>query len=176
MSFFHEDQRIRQPWFLGILAVLIGLCWLAFVQPIIRDDPFEPLDEDPAPDWLVVALWIFLGLVLPLYFWWFRLETDVNAERLQVRMPPLVRREFRATDIAGFETRTYRPIREYGGWGIRGWGSNRAYNISGNQGLQLVLKDGRRVLIGTQRPDELESAVRQMMSGGSQPWVPPKAT
>jgi hypothetical protein len=159
MTIFHEDQRIRQPWFLGIIAVLAALAWLAFVQQIIRGEPFG---DNPAPDWLVVALWLLLGLAGPAFFWLFRLETDVDAERLRVGMPPFVHREFRAADIAGFEAREYRPIREFGGWGIRGWGANRAYNISGNQGVQLVLTNGNRVLIGTKRPQELESALHQL--------------
>ncbi len=37
-----------------------------------------------------------------------------------------------------FYARKYRPIREYGGWGIRyGW-NGRAYSTSGNEGVQLV--------------------------------------
>jgi hypothetical protein len=54
-------------------------------------------------------------------------------------------------------------LREYGGWGVRGFGSNRAYNMRGDQGVQLDLVDGSRVLIGTQRPGELETAIAAML-------------
>ena len=51
-------------------------------------------------------------------------------------------------------------MKEFGGWGIRVAGDGRAYNAYGNQGVQLILTDGSRILIGTQRPDELLGALR----------------
>ncbi|GAG70226.1 unnamed protein product, partial [marine sediment metagenome] len=36
-----------------------------------------------------------------------------------------------------------------------GFGNKRAYNISGNQGVGLTLKNGENILIGSQNPDEL---------------------
>jgi hypothetical protein len=34
-----------------------------------------------------------------------------------------------------------------------------AYNVRGDQGVELTLRDGRRVLIGTQRATELAAAI-----------------
>jgi len=52
-------------------------------------------------------------------------------------------------------------MREFGGWGIRTSGDGgRAYNAYGNMGVQLVLTDGKRVLVGTQRAEELLAALR----------------
>jgi hypothetical protein len=67
-------------------------------------------------------------------------------------------------EIESFEVRTYRPVTEYGGWGIKGSSRNKAYNISGNVGLQLKLKNGRRVLFGTQESQAVEYAMRKMMN------------
>lgn len=57
-------------------------------------------------------------------------------------------------DIDQIHVRKYSPILEYGGWGIRFGRNGRAYNIRGNTGIQIVRKNGKRLLIGTQRPDE----------------------
>ena len=54
---------------------------------------------------------------------------------------------------------TYSPLVEYGGWGIRGWGKNVALNARGNRGVRLMLMDGRRVLVGSQRAEELAAAL-----------------
>jgi hypothetical protein len=51
--------------------------------------------------------------------------------------------------------RKYKPLLEYGGYGIRGFGNNRALNIAGKTGLQLIFKDGRKLLIGTQKGLEM---------------------
>ena len=59
--------------------------------------------------------------------------------------------------------RTYSPITEYGGWGIK-WGSGgKAYNVSGNRGVQQEFTDGKRLLIGSQKPEQLDSAIAQYL-------------
>jgi hypothetical protein len=37
----------------------------------------------------------------------------------------------------------------------------KAYNVSGNQGIQLVFKDGNSLLIGTQKPNEASAALQK---------------
>ena len=56
--------------------------------------------------------------------------------------------------------RPYSPIGDYGGWGLRGLAGNKAYNVWGSEGLQLVFKSGNRLLLGTQHPAELREALR----------------
>ena len=34
-----------------------------------------------------------------------------------------------------------------------------AYNVSGDRGVELTLKDGRRVMLGSQRADELAAVI-----------------
>lgn len=72
---------------------------------------------------------------------------------------PLYRWRIALQEIASAEAVTYSPLADYGGWGIRGWGKNTALNARGNRGVQVALHDGRRVLIGSQRPEELAEAL-----------------
>lgn len=55
--------------------------------------------------------------------------------------------------------RRYRPLVEYGGWGFRLGPSGKAYNTRGDEGVQLLLRDGGRVLIGSARAQELAHAI-----------------
>lgn len=50
---------------------------------------------------------------------------------------------------------------EYGGWGLRlgGFGKGQAYNISGDKRLQLEFTTGQRLLIGTNKPEELSTVL-----------------
>lgn len=73
---------------------------------------------------------------------------------------PLYRRRIALADIASAEAVTYSPIADYGGWGIRGFGSSVALNARGDRGVRLTLQDGRRVLIGSQRPEELAASLK----------------
>ena len=39
----------------------------------------------------------------------------------------------------------------------------RAYNVSGDRGVELTLANGKRVLIGSQRSEELAEAIRRIV-------------
>lgn len=117
--------------------------------------------------WPVVAIAAeVVGLLaVAVLLWTFRLETVVRPAGLYIRYVPfhLHWRQFAAQDLSECYARTYRPILEYGGWGIRcGW-KGRAYNVSGHEGVQLVFKNGKRLLIGSQRSHELDRAIRSIL-------------
>ncbi len=76
---------------------------------------------------------------------------------------PLEKNQHPLADIEKVEARTYKPLREYGGWGIRGLANHRAYNVSGSQGVELTLRDGRRILIGSQKAQELALAIQSQL-------------
>ena len=61
---------------------------------------------------------MLLGILLPVFCLWFGMETVVYTDRVEIRMAPFTRRVFRPSDIAGAEARTYRPMREFKGWGF----------------------------------------------------------
>ena len=41
------------------------------------------------------------------------------------------------------------------GWGVRWYGPGWLYNVSGLDAIELVLKNGKQLRIGTDEPDEL---------------------
>ena len=63
-------------------------------------------------------------------------------------------------DIRSVEARTYSPLKEYGGWGIRGWGQKKAYNVMGNEGVELKLSNSQQIMIGSQKAQELALALK----------------
>ena len=160
MPLFFERQYQRQPWLIAIILGVGALGWGSLIQQVVRD---KPVGDNPMSDWGVVVLWLLTGVGLPVFFFWMHMDTSVEPGRILIRMRPISSREILADQIVRFSARTYRPVREFGGWGLRGFGSNRAYNISGDQGVQLQLVDGNRVLIGSQRSRKLEAAIAEMM-------------
>jgi hypothetical protein len=78
---------------------------------------------------------------------------------ISFRFRPLTRRVIPIADIESAQARSYGALRAYGGWGIRGLDGQRAYSVSGDRGVELDLADGRKVLIGSQRADELARAI-----------------
>jgi len=90
-----------------------------------------------------------------------RMTTRVDHEGVHVvyGLVPIYRNSFPLSEIESAKAETYSPLREFGGWGIRGFGKNRALNMQGNRGVRLTLKNGDRMLIGSARAEDLEVAI-----------------
>lgn len=162
---FREEQRFHQWWIQAVVLGVAGFAWFFFLcQVVLR----RPLGNRPAPDWLTVLTWLLTGIGLPWLFISARLVVEVREDGLHYRFHPFHARWHRLApeEMEGAEARTYRPILEYGGWGIRyGWKGGKAYNVSGNQGVQVHLRGGKEVLFGSRRPEELESALWDLLQG-----------
>lgn len=73
---------------------------------------------------------------------------------------PTYREVVPLASIKVVEAVTYRPLRDCGGWGIRrGVGDERVLNARGDRGVRLTLIDGDKILIGSQRAEELAQAL-----------------
>jgi hypothetical protein len=155
---FHEEQRLTQWWIRLIALVVAALGWWAFVAQIVLG---EPWGNRPAPDWVVWLIFLLMGIGLPALLLFAKLSVTVTAEAVRIRWMPFAWRTIRLADIEAAEARTYRPLLEYGGWGVR-WAPGRgmAWNASGDRGVQLTLASGKQLLIGSQRAKELERAIR----------------
>lgn len=155
---FREVQRFRHvPWVMALVFGLAAVPWWGFWQQIVRGVPFG---NNPGPDLLVILIWLAFGIGLPLFFWQLKLVVEVTPDAVVIRYAPFVNRIIPRATIAHAGTRRYRPLREFGGWGVRGWGGRIAYNVSGNEGAELTLTDGRVVLIGSRQAAALIQAIR----------------
>jgi hypothetical protein len=160
---FREVQCIRRVWWVMLLVGGIAcLTWYSFWQQILLG---RPVGTNPGPDWAIAAIWLLCGIGLPVLLLTMRLIVEVHPGHISIRYVPLLRRRIPTAEIAHFRARSYRPILEYGGWGIKGWSRGRiAYNVRGNRGVELELRDGRQVMIGSQRADELEEALGAVLA------------
>ena len=164
---FCEIQRFRQTWIwvlvLPISLFLIILFGYGMVKQLIFGHSWgsRPLSDTALA--IIGPLWILFGIGLAYLFYSMKLVTEVRSDGLYIRFFPLTHREIPFEDIRRCEVRTYSPIREFGGWGIRYGRKAKAYNVSGNRGVQLELSNGKRLLIGSQRPEELARAIEAKM-------------
>ena len=156
---FQEQQRISMWWVWVAVFVPAAIMLNIFVQQIVLG---QPHGEHPGPNWLLWVLTVFLCLCVPALLLILRLTVTVDEAGIHIRYYPFVRRTIPFTDIRSFQARRYRPIREFGGWGIRtGLGKKSAYNAKGDLGVELYLRDMRSVMIGSQRHEELAAALRR---------------
>ena len=153
---FDESQRFNQWWIWAIILGVIGVSLYASIETIQMGDSLF--------NWTNFSV-IIPVFIIPALFYFLKLKTKVEENGIYVRFIPFHLKEiFISWDqLDECYIRTYSPLGEYGGWGIKYGlgGAGKVYNVSGNQGLQLVFKDGSRLLIGTQKPEELQEIVKK---------------
>jgi len=154
---YREVQQFRQIWMWLFIVLLAGIAWYSFLQQIIFGKPFG---SNPAPDPVMWIIWIAYGIGIPLLFYSVKLTVEVSKNGIHIHFFPLYSRIVPFKDVWSYEVSQYRPILDYGGWGIR-WalGIGWAYNVSDNWGVQLELSNGKRLLIGSQNPEKLAQMI-----------------
>jgi len=136
--------------------------WLAIPGMVVSIIiTFSQTLKKPESSWDDLITLLLINAALIVFFILLRLETKLDEHGVYYRLFPFhLRMRFIAwTDVAQVKVRSYDPLGEYWGWGIKGTRKNRAINISGDVGLQLELKNGRKVLIGTLQKKMLEEVV-----------------
>lgn len=167
---FREEQRFNQIW-LKVLLYLLAIANLyifgnAIYKQLITG---EPWGDNPMSDigliffvCFIFAVWGGILFLLERS----KLITLIKHNEIRLRFPPLFSKEKIITMevIKKMELRKYNPILEFGGWGIRYGIKGKAYNVKGNMGLQLYFKNGKRLLIGTQKPEQIKWVISKMNS------------
>jgi hypothetical protein len=159
---FCETQRFSLAIRLIVLVSMVvsaGIGITAVLGSISKDTTSKSLIAAMAVIALPIAI---VALLLAA-----KLETQVRNDGLYVRLFPLHLRfrKFTADQIDSHYPRQYNPLLEYGGWGIRCslTGKSKAYNARGNLGVQLELAGAEKLLIGSQKPYELDNALSAMI-------------
>lgn len=157
MKVFTEEQRLPH-WKLflitGFLITLIVLIYTKFHEATI---------DRKAVVIMLVSILIYALLIV--FVFKVKLVSKVNEQGIYFRLFPLHFRErfIPWSDLESVFIRKYNPVLEYGGWGMRinyHRKRGRAFNVSGNTGLQLILKNGKKILIGTHKEFEMKQVLK----------------
>jgi hypothetical protein len=157
---FTETQKFDQ-WWLRLLLLLVN----AFVaygtyRQVVLDVPFG---DHPTSNPLLLCIF-FLVLLVTALLLFTRLETLISEDGVYVRFYPfhLQYKSYKWNQIARHAVVVYKPLSDYGGWGLRISGSGTALTTAGNQGLQLELHNGKRLLIGTRNAEAMKAALTKI--------------
>ncbi|WP_428742138.1 hypothetical protein [Tenacibaculum sp.] len=153
MKIFKEEQRFTQLWLLIILAVSLIVPITLIVKEYTQENSTMSSTE---------FMLVLLGLTLSFAFIFiFKLSTRIDEYGIHYQFFPfhLSMKKIAWHEINNAYIRTYNPIGEYGGWGLkRSFFRNKekgtAINISGDVGIQLELKNGKKILIGTRKKED----------------------
>lgn len=152
---FREQQRFRQWWLWVLLLGLDGFMAFRWYErwQTAGDEVGGGLFASSIVAFLVTLLFIVL-----------RLETVIKEDGIYVRFFPfhISFKRFGWAELSTVYVRHYDALGEYGGWGLRLGKKGRAYNVSGNWGIQLIRKKELDMLIGTKRPEEVEHVLSRL--------------
>lgn len=130
--YFKETQKFTQ-WWLWLLLLFVGALFF-YAGP--------------------ANLGALILIVISLLFLSMRLITTVDEQGIRFRFFPFVKRTYRLDEIRSARLVNYGFV---GGWGIRLFTSyGTIYNVRGNKGLAVELKNGKKFCLGTQKPEELQ--------------------
>ncbi len=161
---FKEIQKFRSIVLWVFLLALAGFLLYGVVQQVMFDIPFG---NNPASDIGLVTMFLVFGIGFSALFYFSKLTTEVRKDGVYYRFKPFHIRwnKIVLRDVKKYEIRKYRPLKEYGGYGIRYGLKGRAYNVSGVMGIQFELNNGKRILIGTQAADNFKEAIDKIREG-----------
>ena len=165
---FFESQRFDRKWiwaffsiFIGFICIPFGLSWYLVLSMTKDSSIIVPFS--------VVTVFVGIALSIGLFVvGFFRIDTEVNRDSITVKCSPSplnrmgVKYPFQ--DVETMYHRSCRPIKEFGGYGVRwGFGNNgRAFLVSGAKGIQLLLKGGGKVFIGSKKANHFIESVSEM--------------
>ena len=112
-------------------------------------------------DYIAAFIGLFILLIVIIIFLVLKLQTKIDENGIKYKFYPfqVSYQNIVWSNISECYIRNYSPISEYGGWGVKGGFSKqtgKAYTTKGSIGLQLKLKDGKKILIGTQKKEEIK--------------------
>lgn len=161
---FEEEQYFRKPLLWSLVLAISAFLTFTFVSQSLLG---IPMGSNPLPDILLFALWLLVGLGLPILLGSMVLITRVYTDQVTIQMWPIHQkvRKYELRTIRKAVKVKYKPIIEFGGWGIRVGTRGKAYTISGNRGVQLYLEGSKPPIIGSRRSFELMETINRQLDG-----------
>ena len=140
---FEENQKFTQWW------VWILLLWVSYSLVISINNSVS----------------LLIALLIPILFYLLELRVTVTKEGLHYRFFPFHYKSYciKINEIERIEALKYKPLGDYGGWGIRYGFKGKCYNVKGNLGVKVFLKNGSYILFGSQKHEELEKCLKSII-------------
>ena len=168
---YYERQRI-QWWLILLMIVLLNVPFITGC--IIQLGMGKPWGDKPMSNTMLIIVTVLVAL-FTIGFSFIHVETVINKEGVWVRVFPF-RPRFKLTPWDYISEAVVRKMnllrdkrgigyklaaRRIGPKGIRMVGRS-TYNLSGNYVLDLTLKNNRKILIGTRKPEEMTEFLNKL--------------
>jgi len=150
MVHFREEQRFEWYWTV-VWLIPVAIIGYGLYRHVLS----------------AILLWPALVVIAVAAAWLnqSKLLTEVRTDGLWIHFVLIwPERTIAWSQIKSLETITYRPIKDFGGWGVRWAARGIVYSARGKRGVRMVLASGERVLVGSQRADDLARAIGERIA------------
>lgn len=155
MKVYFEEQKFNKS------LVYIGLSISLTVVIIALLNKWKEVIDKSLGEQIAAFIGAFVIVLVIILFLVLKLQTKIDENGIKFKFYPFQRsfKNIPWDSITECYIRNYNPISEFGGWGIKSSfrkDTGKAYTTSGSIGLQLKLKNGKKILIGTQKKEALQ--------------------
>ena len=152
---FKEEQKFTQ-WWLWLILIPIGVLPIfGIYKQIILGKQFG---DKPMSNFGLIIFSVFICSLIGLFLI-MKLKTSIDKDGIRMNFFPFTKKSVEWNEIKSAQVVNYGFV---GGWGIRLWTKyGTVYNMRGNKGLAIELKNGKKFLIGTQKETELNNVVEK---------------
>ncbi|MCJ9430141.1 hypothetical protein [Kordiimonas marina] len=150
---FSEVQRFSEWFFIGVVVFI-----LLINAYVLSQTPAEAQKTIFFSGFAIIA-------ILIASFYYLTVRTEVDGTGVRVSLSGMGKKFVPFEDIEAASRYEYRPLRQFGGWGIRLGAGGIMYNARGTVAVKLELKSGKPLYIGTQRVDDLLAAITPHIAG-----------
>ena len=155
MRVFIEEQKFTQP----LVIVGLSLVFIVVGFPIVQN--WEHILQSSIGENVEALSSLIIIILVAILFVKLKLLTRIDDKGISYKLSPihLSYKLITWNDLSKCYVRNYNAIFEYGGWGMKfsfRKKAGRSFTVKGNIGLQLELTNGKKILLGTQKKEELQ--------------------
>ena len=155
---YQEQQayRVLPPFtLLSIVGTLFG--WFLVIWCAVLG---RSLGNLSVPPWLALAIGLPLGILLPLGYFRLKMVTEVYQDRIAIKNGLSSGITIPFSAIADVRKRDDNIMSDYNVRNVGSILSTRiAYTVATNNGVELILDDGRQIFIGSEDPNGLITSI-----------------
>jgi len=153
---YTEEQLFRVKW----LWVILLICVCSSIAVTIAIPAANK--QELRMKGIGLAIIVLLETLVLYLFYIVKLETAVSREGVYYRWSPFFKRYWFINKKEMKETKAANgPLWSYGFHFVPGYGS--VHNMGPGKGMRFILKNGKKIFIGTNNINAFQSAVEQMV-------------
>lgn len=169
---FQEKQKFNQKWLLSIMVLANLSAFTPLIMGIYYQFYLEkPWGNQPMSDsglLIVTILIMLIFLTLDFVVFKIQLETEIKDHQIFYKYFPFIQRykSHQREEIESYYIKENLSFWKFGGYGYKKniFKKTTKILVSGRSALILKLKNGKTLILGTNNPETLRSAMVKMMT------------